>query len=75
MGCVFGQHKDAVAENNPSLKPAEQVVQPAPAMSTSEEDEDPRFGEVLQAVNCGWPIFMLADYPMMIIFDTRYIGR
>ncbi len=51
MGCVCGQHKDAVAENNSSPNPAEQVIQPAQAMSTSEEDEDPRFGEVLQAVN------------------------
>ncbi len=50
MGCV--QNKEAV-ENNPSPAPnqAEQVNQPAQAMSSSEEDEDPRFGEVIQAVN------------------------
>ena len=49
MGCM--QQKEAVVENNPSPNQAEQVNQPAQVMSSSEEDEDPRFGEVIQAAS------------------------
>jgi hypothetical protein len=74
MGCLLGKCKEEVAESNHSPIQAEQVTQPAQAMSSSEEDEDPRFGEVIQAV---WQLFLgdwqlfLSDHLLMVVFQVN----
>ena len=66
MGCICAKSNSASDDSLSEVKPSSRSSEKLPQMSSSEEDVDPRFGEVLQAV-CEYEFHYSGEYGLICV--------